>query len=104
MVQFQINLMHVIYNKHAHPSSERLTNEFYNDHTMTMIGIQTSKECSAIKFKEKNPKQTNKKTQASTSKPLNLAHRQHIKGQSAALHHSDPNVLSVLSSFSHPHK
>lgn len=42
MVQFQINLMHVIYNKHAHPSSERLTNEFYNDHTMTMTGIQTS--------------------------------------------------------------
>lgn len=38
MVQFQINLMHVIYNKHACPSSERLTNEFY-DLTMITIGI-----------------------------------------------------------------
>lgn len=39
MAQFQINLMHVIYNKHARPSSERLTNEFYNDLTMITIAI-----------------------------------------------------------------
>lgn len=39
MGQFQINLMHVIYNKHAHPSSERLTNEFFNDLTMITIGM-----------------------------------------------------------------
>lgn len=89
--------MHVIYNKHTHSSSARLTNKFYND----LTAITTETETTTLSY---NVNLKNKTKQ----KPLNLQiprdgdteqtpHVQNIKGGSGAAHHSNLNKPPIPS-------